>query len=246
MTLVKDYLQDTVRMTQGVGYEIAKISGDENETTIEAIDADKSVVLYGKFNAPVEEFKGTIGLGRINVLSGYLKFDPFMEDSASISVDKQERNGEDVPVSISFKSGNGHNASYRFMSKEIVEEQLKTPKFKGVTWDVEVNPTVDSVKDLIYFNGILGAFEPTFTPKVENGTLNFYIGGGASDSSVVPFAYGVSGDLKNGWSWPIAQVLSILRLPGEHKMSFSDKGALQIEVDTGLGVYQYILPAKSK
>ncbi len=60
------------------------------------------------------------------------------------------------------------------------------------------------------------------------------------------FQSGVAGQLKRAWAWPVAQVLSIMGLVGDKTMRISDDGAMQITVDSGLSVYNYILPAQSK
>jgi len=41
-------------------------------------------------------------------------------------------------------------------------------------------------------------------------------------------------------------VISILDLTGDKVMKISDDGAAMIAVDSGLAVYNYILPAQSK
>ena len=60
------------------------------------------------------------------------------------------------------------------------------------------------------------------------------------------FQNAVEGTLGHTWSWPVAQVQSILNLNGELTMSISDQGAMQISVDSGMAKYDYILPAQSK
>jgi hypothetical protein len=60
------------------------------------------------------------------------------------------------------------------------------------------------------------------------------------------FQHSVGGTLKHAWSWPVAQVQSILNLDGDTTMSISDQGAMMITVDSGLAKYDYILPAQSK
>ena len=60
------------------------------------------------------------------------------------------------------------------------------------------------------------------------------------------FATGITGQLKNEWAWPVQQTLAILSLDGDKVMKFSDQGAMQINVDSGLATYEYILPAQSK
>ena len=62
------------------------------------------------------------------------------------------------------------------------------------------------------------------------------------------FANEVSGSLNKGWSWPVAQVLQILKLSDSAKvmLHFSNEGAMMITVDSGLGKYQYIIPAQAQ
>jgi hypothetical protein len=60
------------------------------------------------------------------------------------------------------------------------------------------------------------------------------------------FQHDVTGNLKRTWSWPVAQVISILGLVGDKIMKISDDGCMQITVDSGMAVYNYILPAQTK
>ena len=55
----------------------------------------------------------------------------------------------------------------------------------------------------------------------------------------------IEGELNEGYAWPLNQVLSILKLgmSGACVMQISKRGALQISIDTGIGKYDYILPA---
>ena len=94
----------------------------------------------------------------------------------------------------------------------------------------------------------MGGFEPTFVAKTDGDTLKFYIGDGANDRTEMPFASNVQGKLTKGWAWPLAQVLSILKLSdtSQATMGFSDQGAMQIAIDSGIGKYEYILPARSQ
>jgi hypothetical protein len=60
------------------------------------------------------------------------------------------------------------------------------------------------------------------------------------------FQANITGSLKHQWSWPVTQVLSILNLGGDKIIRIADAGAMQIEVDSGMAKYTYILPALSK
>lgn len=249
--MIFDNLKDIVKHTHGLGFiETVKVIGDNGKTILEAIDEkNRSVVFFGEMNSPIAELNdSTVGLARIAVLNGYLNFPHFASDNATIEIQTQNRLGIDVPSEIFFNSNVGHSANYRFMMKDTVNEQVKVPPFKGCMWNVEIEPTSQNLKDLQYFNGVLGGFEPVFTAKVVNGNLELHIGSGTSDRSVVPFTKNVTGSLQHGWSWPLAETLAILKLgeTGKCTMSFSDQAALQIKIDSGLGVYTYILPAKTK
>jgi len=132
------------------------------------------------------------------------------------------------------------------MSESMVNEQVKVPPFKGATWNVTISPEKKRISDLSYFQGVLGGFEKRFIVTVDAGTLNFHVGTGPTDRTTVPFADNVTGTMKHQWSWPLSQVLGILKLSetaSTTTMYFSDMGALKIDIDSGIGKYSYILPA---
>jgi len=248
--MISEVLSDVLAHTHGLGFvEMAKITSEDGETKIEAMDEDKTVVIYGKLNDELTEVAGTVGLSRMAVLQGYLKFPPYSESGSTVEIVTQERNGEQVPAEVKFGSSTGHKASYRFMSKDVADEQIKVPLFKGVEWDVVITPTEENMKDLSYFNGVLGGFEPVFTAKTEGTDLKLFIGSGAADRATVPFASGVSGSITGSLSWPLVETLAILKLAAKAEdctMSFSNKGALKIELGTAFAKYEYILPARSR
>lgn len=247
--MLSEVLTDVLAQTHGLGFiEMMKIDSDSAGTKIAAIDDAKTVVIYGTLNAPLTELDGVVGLSRMAVLQGYLKFPPFTSGASTIEIKTTERDGVDVPTEVSFSSNDGHESSYRFMHKDVVEEQIKVPSFNGATWDVVIKNTDDLMKDLSYFNGVLGAFEPVFTAKTDGTDLNFYIGSGATDRATVPVAKGVNGTL-TGATWPLVEVLAILKLAvksDDCTLSFSNKGVLKIDMETGLGKYEYLLPARAK
>ena len=84
-----------------------------------------------------------------------------------------------------------------------------------------------------------------FIAKTEGGNLKFYFGDDSGHTGNFVFQPDVGGELKQGWKYPIAEVMSVLNLNGDKKMKFSDMGALQIDVDNGVAVYEYIFPAQS-
>ena len=243
---MKDFLQDIVQHTHGLGtIELVKITGDSAGTKINAIAEDRSVILEAQFKQPVAEFVGTFGMPNLAKLNTILNIPEYKEE-ANISVTRQDRNGEKVPVGIHFenKAGDFKN-DYRFMTAEIVNEKLKAVKFKGVKWNVEIVPSVAAIQRL-RFQSQANSEEATFTAKTDGDKLKFYFGDAASHAGDFVFEQGVSGTLSKPWSWPVAAVISILSLPGDKVLRISDEGATQITVDSGIAVYDYILPAQTK
>ena len=131
------------------------------------------------------------------------------------------------------------------MSKEIVEEKLKSVKFKGVNWHIEFEPTVAAINRL-RMQAQANAEEPHFQAKTENGDLKFFFGDHSTHAGNFVFEPGVGGALKRTWAWPIKTVISILDLVGDKTFRISDDGAAMITVDSGLATYNYILLAQTK
>lgn len=248
--MLAETLTDILAQTHGLGFiEMMKIESDSTETKIAAITDDKSVVISGTLKSPLTELDGTVGFSRMAVLNGYLKYPKFTEDGSSITIETTQRDGADIPAEIRFASDDGHESSYRFMHKDVVEEQVKVPSFNGATWDVVITANDSIMKDLSYFNSVLGAFEPRFLAKTDsNGDLNFYIGSGPTDRATVPIAKGVNGTLTGNLTWPLVETLAILKLAGKAEdctLSFNARGMLKIEMETVAGTYEYYLTAKN-
>ncbi len=245
---MKDTLQDIVKHTHSLGFiDLVKIVGDDKTTEMEAMAEDRSVVVKSELKNPVTEFQGTFGMPNLSKLDILLKL-PVYKDKAEITVNKQERNGATVPVGLHFENDNkDFKNDYRFMNAEIVNEKLKSVKFRGVNWHVTIKPTMPDVQRL-NFQAQANAEENVFTVSTDGDALKFKFGDASSHAGEFTFATGIQGKLAKTWAWPVAQVTQILKLieSNECEMSFSDDGALQITLDSGMAKYQYILPAQSK
>ena len=242
---MKDILQDVVAHTHALGFlSLVKVSNDE-VTSIDSMAEDRSVILSAETHSPVNEFVGTFGMPNLDKLALHLK-NPEYKENAKIDVVQAERNGETVPTHIHFENAAGDfQNDYRFMNKAIIEEKLKTVKFKGATWDVTVQPSVASIARMKLMSAA-HAEEPTFNVKTVDGNLVFSFGDASTHAGEFVFQHGVEGALQHTWSWPVAQVQAILNLDGEATMSISDQGAMKISVNSGMATYDYILPAQSK
>ncbi len=242
---MKDILQDVVAHTHALGFlSLVKVSNDEG-TAIDSMAEDRSVVLSASTNSPVTEFTGTFGMPNLDKLALHLK-NPEYKDNAKIDVVEAERNGELIPTHIHFENATGDfENDYRFMNKAIIEEKLKTVKFKGATWEVTINPSMASIARMKLMSAAHSE-EPTFNVKTTDGNLVFSFGDASTHAGEFVFQHGVEGSLQHQWSWPVAQVQAILNLDGDVTMSISDQGAMKISVNSGMATYDYILPAQSK
>lgn len=247
---MKDILQDIVAHTYSLGFlTLVKVTSENNTTTIDSMAEDRSVILSSVTHNPVNEFIGTFGMPNLDKLNLHLK-NPEYKDNAKIEVVSADRNGEIIPTHIHFENAGGDfENDYRFMNKAIIEEKLKTVKFKGANWEVQFNPSMASIQRMKLMSSAHSE-EPTFTVKTEDTggatDLVFYFGDASTHAGKFVFQNNVNGSLKHSWSWPVAQVQSILNLDGDLTMSISDQGAMMISVDSGLAKYDYILPAQSK
>ncbi len=171
-----DILKDIVKHTHGLGFlDLVKITGDSNETAIDSMAEDRSVILQGSFHKPQAEMSGTFGMPQMGKL----------------------------------------------------DIHLKCPEYKDKAANTEHN---------------------SFVVRTDNGNLIFTFGDQASHGGEFTFATDVKGTLNKGWSWPVGQVLQILKLSDSAKvmLHFSNEGAMMVSVDSGLGKYQYIIPAQAQ
>jgi len=242
---MKDILQDIVAHTHALGFlSLVKVS-NEDGTAIDSMAEDRSVILSATTHSPVSEFKGTFGMPNLDKLALHLK-NPEYKENANVAVVEAERNGEVIPTHIHFENAAGDfQNDYRFMNKAIIEEKLKTVKFKGANWNVTFSPSVAAIARMKLMSAAHSE-EPTFNVSTKDGDLVFSFGDASTHAGQFVFEAGVEGTLQHTWSWPVAQVQSILNLDGDVTMSISDQGAMQISVDSGMVKYDYILPAQSK
>ena len=244
---MKDTLLDIVKHTHALGFlNLVKIVSDDKESTIESMADDRSVIMKGKFHKPIG-IDGTFGMPQLNKLDILLKV-PEYKDGATITVSTRAKDGKDYPTGLHFENANGDfKNDYRFMNAEIIEEKLKTVKFRGVSWDIEFEPSMAAVTRLTY-QVQANSEETSFVAKTDGTDLKFYFGDHSTHAGEFIFQPGVSGTLDKNWAWPVAQVLQILKLAESStvKMHISNEGALQLTVDSGIGEYQFILPAQSK
>ena len=244
---MKSILQDIVAHTNKLGFlNIVKITGTDQKTSIDSMADDRTVIMYAETANPYPDMIGTYGMPQLEKLRYLLDGKEYQED-AKIEVVTAERNGETIPVGLHFENKDGDfKNDYRFMNQDIINEKLKTVKFRGVTWNVEVEPTIAAIQRFQFQAGA-NTEHTSFLAKVDGDKLTFTFGDVSSHGGEFVFATGVTGKISKSQTWPVAPVLSILKIADANnaKISFSDQGAMQITLDSGLATYKYIIPANA-
>jgi hypothetical protein len=244
---MKDILQDIVAHTNKLGFlNIVKITGTEDKTLVDSMADDRSVIMYSETTNPYPDMIGTFGMPQLDKLRYLLDGKEYQED-AKIEVTMADRNGDIIPVGLHFENKDGDfKNDYRFMNQDIINEKLKTVKFRGVKWDVEVEPTVAAIQRFQFQAGA-NTEHVTFLAKTDGDKLIFTFGDVSSHGGEFVFATGVTGKVNKTWTWPVSSILAILKIADANnaKMSFSNEGAMQITLDSGLAVYKYIIPAQA-
>ena len=143
---MKDILQDVVAKTHALGFlTLVKVNSEADTTTIESMAEDRSVILNSTTHNSVSEFNGTFGMPNLDKLALHLKNPEYQKD-AKIDVVNADRNGETIPTHIHFENASGDfENDYRFMNKQIIDEKLKSVKFKGAAWNVTFQPSVAAI-----------------------------------------------------------------------------------------------------
>lgn len=240
---MKDYLSDLVAHTYDLGcIDLIKIVGDDKSTSVSGLAEDLTVVINANTHTAVPDFTGTFGMPNLGKLKILLNLQEYQDD-AKLTLSTKNTG---VPDGIDFENATGDFRNhYRFMASEIINEKLKTAKFRGVKWNIEFEPTVASIMRL-KMQAQANVEEPNFQVRTENGDLKFFFGDHSTHAGNFVFQADVEGELKRSWAWPVQKVISILALTGDKVMRISDEGAMQITVDSGLAVYNYTLPAQTK
>lgn len=241
---MKDNLQDLISHIHGLSdIDVIKIMGTDTETNFAAVSQDQNgrIIIEGLFKKPDPEFIGTFGMPNLNKLKTILGFDEY-DENAKIST-KRDSN---IAKAIHFENKTGDFVNdYRLMAESIVKEKVSTVIFKGATWNIEFNPTVEGISRLKKQQQA-NSEEQNFKIKIENGDLKIHFGDPATHSGNFVFYPGVTGSISNTLQFPVSLVIQVLSMAGDKTMRIADKGILEITIDSGIAIYRYLIPAVGK
>ena len=118
---MKDVVLDIVKHTAGLGFiESVKVTGTEEETRIDAMDTDRTVILNAKLHTQVPDLIGEFGMGNLSFLNGISHLPNYKEDDATIKVVRRDRNGEEQPENLLFEDSHGNTDTYRCFETKVL------------------------------------------------------------------------------------------------------------------------------
>lgn len=245
---MKDYIKDLTTNVVSTGFfDKIKISADDKEIKVEALEKGKEVILKGKFNEPIADLKGEFGLSNLSLLQTITSDPEFSSTDSTMTVEYETKNAERIPSEISYQNKSKSHINYRFMSKQLIPDQ---PTFTEPKWDLVITPTRANTQQFSWVANGLAVYEQFFIPKVIDNELRFFIGDNTASTQRggVVFATNIKQSFSCDYKWKIQQIQAILKI-GDNcdcEMALSSKGAIQITLNTGIGTYKYIFPAKIK
>jgi len=240
---MRDQLLDIIKNTYGLGkIGLVKIVGDANQTRLNALADERLFVVIAKFHNPVADFVGRFGMPNLSRLNAIITAEEYRED-AVFSVNRVNKE----PESFVFKNKSGDFTNdYRLMGPGVIDNIIKDITFKGAAWHAEFEPSVLSIQRM-RSQASINSDQTAFSVKTDSQkNLKFKFGDPASLSGEFVFQAQVENQLKNEKLYPVQPVLNILSLGGDKIMKVSDDGIMCITVDSGMALYEYIIPALSK
>jgi len=240
--MILDNFKDILKHTHNLGFDMVKVLGSTTETKIESM-IDTDIIMYGSLHNNITGLSETVGLTRLNLLKGYID-NPGYAGAVIKILTQTNKDNVESPSGLKFEGMTGTNSEYRFMSQKMIDENLRVPPFRGANWNVVITPNFTKLAELYHLSSTHGSYEKSFTVSVSKNTLYFNIGGGVADNSKIVVAENVNGMLASR-QYPLSHILGVLKIGQSSKscvMSFSDQGAVKIDIDSGLGKYQYVIP----
>ena len=243
---LKDYIKDLTTYVTTTGFfDKIKVTAGSKEVSIEAMEKEKEVILKGKFSKPLSDLDGEFGLSNLSLLQTITSDPEFASNDSTMVVTYEEKNGDQVPTELAYQNKSKSHINYRFMSKSLIPDQ---PKFLEPKWDVVITPSKSNIQQFAWASNGLSAYEQYFIPKIVDGNMKFFIGEDTESTQRggVVFATDRTETFDGQHKWKINQVLAALKVADtcDCEMAFSVKGAIQITLNTGVGTYRYIFPAK--
>jgi hypothetical protein len=236
-------LKEIVNYAKAVNLEEVKITGTDKETLLDGVASDMSVIFQARMHTPVTEFTDAIvglpNLGRLNVI---LNIQEYQKDS-QVTTLKDKKNKVDT---IRFtNSSDDFTNTYRLMGDEMINAKITSLNFHAPKWKLEFEPSALSIQK---FNFQTQAISDALNCETytQDNNLMIEMGDVSSIQGNFIFHPNVNCQLTRQ-SWAVKPLVNSLNQVGIKKISIDDNArAMQVSIDSGQGVFNYIFMAQVK
>lgn len=239
---MRDQLLDIVKHTRGYGFiDEIKVIAEEDTTDIMGYVEGQSVMFKAEFHKVIPELKGAgvFGMPNLSKLSVIVNIPEYAQNAKIELMTHKDRGA--TGLHFENESGDFKN-DYRFQGQALVDQRIKNFSMSNVDWDVEFTPTSRAVKKLKMQIAANSEAE-TFKVHVdEENNLVFSFGELETHAGNFVFEPNVKGSLKRTWAWPVDKFSKVFDLGGEQSIHISDRGLVEIRVNSGQATYHYYLP----
>lgn len=248
--MIKDILKDLVDHFIPVGIDTIKVTGTDTETDICGTDPDmcNHVIVNAKIKKPMLQFEGLFGIPNLTQLKFILGIKEYDGDS-TLTVSKKELTGKPKEFqSFNFANKKGDfNHTFRLLSSTIAGELIKTvkPLRPEIVRNITLVPTTQNIMKFRNMAASLPT-ETYFYIESKDGDLIFTFGDHSNHAGSFVFAEDVPAANLSTICFPVEAFSNILGMVGDKVIKICGVGAMEIEVDSGLINYCFMLPALSK
>lgn len=242
-------LRDIVRNVGTIpDINIIRITSLSSGNHIEAV-YDNHLVVLGKMQEPIDGANFTIGLVDLQLFKKTAECIGHDISTLKVEIHPPSTN---IPAHISFTSSSGTDHKFQLLSGASVDAFTKRQIFQGGACQASFTLKQKDIDLLSYWYKALEDIkeERVYISSGGAGKLCFKFMIGLENSNVRKFNVGqdVVGTLIRPRSYMAKDILNVWKLyraSQDFKIHISDAGFLRMDVNSGLGLYQFYLFAES-
>lgn len=247
---MREALTDILKHTSSL-FEMLIIDGSDKETTVKAMDKEKTIIFQAKAKEVLSDFDvGQSTMSNLGLLKGLLEFPSYNTEAASLTVKRgtDRRTNSPIVEEIGFKDSKGGGATYRLGDIRMIKDENRPPQVSSIPWELEFEPNRSNLDEFIKLTSLYNEVDKLFCPRTVNGNLQFSLGveNSSTHRASMVFEEGVNANIKGDAKYSTDAFLSILKLASAHptKLHMSSRGVLMVSFETAHACYEYIIRAQ--
>jgi len=217
-----------------------------NGCGVEAKDTKNLLCMHAQLNEGVEGLTETVGLGDEPLLRSVLKSPGFRSADAKAIFHPKSTS---YPPFAVLSNDRGQDHMHQFMTESYIDQVMKVPSLRGgIPFEVLVQPTKEGIDLLKYWFAEWQEYGEDYVDfATANGDLVCEFAGALRQRTRFAFQRRVTGTLGSCVRIEAEQLLRILDLTSTSKsvvLGVSSVGGVKLEVDSGAGLYRYVMAGR--